>query len=259
MDLDKLERLVKLKESGALTEEEFQKEKEKLMNENASSNTTPNSQPSYQYGQTNYNANTSYGPVMNNQRSYQYGPANNINTTAPKKTNGCLIAFIVVICILVAPVILSLMVGGATIKKAGQIRQNYEKEHSGEYTTSTSNSSSSTSSSASTSSDTSSSITSTIDKAISNAWSSRFEISETTTSSDGYSTYIEGTITNKTNHKMSYVQVVFNLYDKDGAQIGTAMDNINNLEANGKWKFKAMSFDFSGKATSYKLSEITGF
>lgn len=87
----------------------------------------------------------------------------------------------------------------------------------------------------------------------------RFDISETTTSTDGITYYIEGTITNKTNSKMSYVQVIFNLYDENGIQVGTAMDNINNLEANGKWKFKAMSLDFDGQAKSYKLSEITGF
>ena len=45
MDIEKLERLQKLKENGALTEEEFLKEKEKLINENinqANNNTTQN-------------------------------------------------------------------------------------------------------------------------------------------------------------------------------------------------------------------------
>jgi hypothetical protein len=56
------------------------------------------------------------------------------------------------------------------------------------------------------------------------------------------------------------VQISFNLYDKDGNQIGTAMDNINNLEPNGTWKFKAMGMDSdSNKAVKYKLAEISGF
>ena len=40
---------------------------------------------------------------------------------------------------------------------------------------------------------------------------------------------IEGTIKNNTDKQYSYVQVTFNLYDKDGAQIGSALANINNL------------------------------
>lgn len=102
-------------------------------------------------------------------------------------------------------------------------------------------------------------IPKTLDDVQSSIQKEQFDISETTTSFDGITYYIEGTITNKTNSKMSYVQVIFNLYDETGAQVGTAMDNVNNLEANGKWKFKAMSLDFDGKAKSYKLSEITGF
>lgn len=48
--------------------------------------------------------------------------------------------------------------------------------------------------------------------------------------------------------------------DVDGAQIGTALANINNLEANGLWKFKAIGSLGDGKSVaSYKLMEITGF
>lgn len=72
--------------------------------------------------------------------------------------------------------------------------------------------------------------------------------------------YIEGYIQNNTDKEYSYVQVEFNLYDKDGALIDTALDNINNLEANGKWKFKATSLvDDPSKVASYKLKEITGW
>ena len=81
-----------------------------------------------------------------------------------------------------------------------------------------------------------------------------------TTDKYGMSYTIEGTIKNNTNKQYSYVQVTFNLYDSDGAQIGTALANINNLEANGLWKFKASGSFGDGKTVaSYKLMEITGW
>lgn len=72
----------------------------------------------------------------------------------------------------------------------------------------------------------------------------------------GYLT-LEGTIKNSTDKKASYVQVEFNVYDKDGNQIGTALDNINNLEAGGTWKFKVMALVQGTK--TYKLVEISGW
>lgn len=81
-----------------------------------------------------------------------------------------------------------------------------------------------------------------------------------TTDKYGMSYTIEGTIKNNTDKQYSYVQVTFNLYDSDGAQIGTALANINNLEANGVWKFKASGSFGNGKTVaSYKLMEITGW
>ena len=77
---------------------------------------------------------------------------------------------------------------------------------------------------------------------------------------DGYvAYYIEGTIKNNTEKSYSYVQVTFNLYDKDGVQLGTALANINNLEANGTWKFKAIGTGEGSQVASYKLVEITGW
>lgn len=77
---------------------------------------------------------------------------------------------------------------------------------------------------------------------------------------DGYNFYIDGEIKNNTNKQYSYVQVSFNLYDKNGAQIGTAIDNINNLEAQGIWKFKAMYFGTNdAEVDRYKLIEIIGY
>lgn len=69
--------------------------------------------------------------------------------------------------------------------------------------------------------------------------------------------YIVGTIKNTTNKKTSYVQIVFNLYDKDGNVIGSSMDNINHIEPDGTWKFKALitidEFD------TFKFESISGF
>lgn len=78
-----------------------------------------------------------------------------------------------------------------------------------------------------------------------------------TTDSIG-TTYIQGEIKNNTDKTYSYVQVTFNLYDANGAQLGTAIDNINNLEPNGIWKYKAMGL-VTEKVASYKLVEITGW
>lgn len=74
--------------------------------------------------------------------------------------------------------------------------------------------------------------------------------------------YIEGYVQNNFDREYSYVQITFNLYDADGVLVGTALDNINNLEANGKWKFKAISLTTSDETqsiASYKLKEITGY
>ena len=73
----------------------------------------------------------------------------------------------------------------------------------------------------------------------------------------GFAFYIEGTIRNNTDKDYSYVQVTFNTYDKDGAQLGTAFANISNLEANGIWRYKAMAT--ADNIASYKLAEITGW
>ena len=63
---------------------------------------------------------------------------------------------------------------------------------------------------------------------------------------------------NNTGREKSYVQVTFNLYDANGNQIGTAMDNINNLAPGGTWKFKAIALT-SESFASYKLAEISGW
>lgn len=83
-------------------------------------------------------------------------------------------------------------------------------------------------------------------------------IKGTTTRSDGYgfSSYISGVIKNNTDKKYSYVQITFALFDKDGNKVGTALANVNSLDAGETWKFEAIALkDFS----TYKLDEITGW
>lgn len=83
------------------------------------------------------------------------------------------------------------------------------------------------------------------------------ELLEDTTTQDGYARYIEGKVRNNTDQKYTYAQISFNLYDDEGALVGTALANVNNLEPGGIWKFKAMIMN--QEATSYKLGDLTGF
>jgi len=90
--------------------------------------------------------------------------------------------------------------------------------------------------------------------------SEELELVEITSAYTSYSSYyIEGSIKNNTEKEYSYVQITFNLYDAEGAQIGTAIDNINNLEPNGIWKFKAIGLAPAGNVASYKMVEISGW
>lgn len=78
-------------------------------------------------------------------------------------------------------------------------------------------------------------------------------------SSNPYYAYITGTLTNNTEDEKSYIQVSYNLYDADGAQIGTALANTNNLKAGGAWKFEAVSTVEPAKVASWELADVSGF
>ena len=74
----------------------------------------------------------------------------------------------------------------------------------------------------------------------------------------GYTIEITGKLKNTTSTEFSYVSVTFALYDKDGNQIETALDNMNYLQAGSIWSFKAMAWtDVEPK--SYKLVEVSAF
>lgn len=84
-------------------------------------------------------------------------------------------------------------------------------------------------------------------------------VGETTWTKDALGIHIEGTVKNNAGKEVTYAQITFKLFDADGNQVGTAIDNINNLEKDGTWKFKAIGIDTDNVVTSYKLSEVTGF
>lgn len=85
----------------------------------------------------------------------------------------------------------------------------------------------------------------------------KLEVLDHKVESDEYTRYVVGTVKNNTKKEYGYVQVEINLYDKDGAQVGSTLANANNLEAGGTWKFKA--FVLEENAASYKIKDVTGF
>jgi hypothetical protein len=69
---------------------------------------------------------------------------------------------------------------------------------------------------------------------------------------------IVGTLRNTSNQALSYGQVTFNLYDASGAQVGTATDNISNVEPAGRWRFKAVVID-DNPVKNARLAEVTSY
>lgn len=71
--------------------------------------------------------------------------------------------------------------------------------------------------------------------------------------------YIEGTVKNSNDKDYSYLQIEFVCYDKDGNNLGTALDNTNNLGANETWKFKAVLMSTSENIDHCDYKEVTGW
>ena len=82
---------------------------------------------------------------------------------------------------------------------------------------------------------------------------------ETLDTSNQFFVKITGTLTNNTDSDKSYIQVEYNLYDADGAQIGTALANTNNLKSGGTWKFEAMSTVEPANVAKWERTGVTGF
>lgn len=86
-----------------------------------------------------------------------------------------------------------------------------------------------------------------------------YAITDVQMTGDDYSVTISGTFTNNSDAEVSYVQVSYRLLDAEGAQIGTAYANTNNLPAGGTWKFEAMGLEPLSSVASYELADVTGF
>lgn len=86
-----------------------------------------------------------------------------------------------------------------------------------------------------------------------------YEISGAKTKSDQFATYVTGILQNN-GGKKGYVQIMIPCYDKDGAKLGDALANVNDIEENGKWKFKAI---FTGnekpETCNINNAKVTGF
>lgn len=78
------------------------------------------------------------------------------------------------------------------------------------------------------------------------------DITMTSSGSMGFYTYnIEGILKNVSGRKLDYAQVSFVIYDMAGNNIGSAFDNVNYIDVNGTWKFKATYF---GEESNIKYS-----
>ena len=86
-----------------------------------------------------------------------------------------------------------------------------------------------------------------------------YAISDVQMTGDEFSVTISGTFTNNSDAEVSYVQVSYRLLDAEGAQIGTAYANTNNLPAGGTWKFEALGVEPLSSVASYELADVTGF
>jgi hypothetical protein len=68
---------------------------------------------------------------------------------------------------------------------------------------------------------------------------------------DSFAYYIEGTVTNNTDREFSYVSISFICYDAAGNNLGTALDNTNNLLGKQTWKYKAMFLGSDSNAVDH--------
>ena len=76
----------------------------------------------------------------------------------------------------------------------------------------------------------------------------------------GYSVNIKGKLKNTSGQEFSYVSVTFAIYDAEGNQIETALDNMNYLQPNSTWAFDASMLGWSDvRPHSYKLVEVSAW
>lgn|ERR1019366_8487518 len=68
---------------------------------------------------------------------------------------------------------------------------------------------------------------------------------------------IVGKVRNNSDKTYRYVSIRFSLYDKSGAQVGTALAGISGLNALGTWKFRAVVAEKD--AANFELQKLSGF
>ncbi|MCD8285987.1 MAG: FxLYD domain-containing protein, partial [Clostridia bacterium] len=64
-------------------------------------------------------------------------------------------------------------------------------------------------------------------------------------------------VAENTKQDYSYVALEFSVYDADGYNLGTALDNISNLAKGDKWKFEAHLYYVSTEPVHATLKSIT--
>ena len=74
---------------------------------------------------------------------------------------------------------------------------------------------------------------------------------------DNDSYCIQGYFENLDDEEIDYVYIEYLLYDKNDVLLGSATAYVDNLKANGKWKFKATYYDIdSREVAKYELSSV---
>jgi len=68
---------------------------------------------------------------------------------------------------------------------------------------------------------------------------------------------LTGTIRNNSDRNMSYVSIEFELTDRDGVTVGSAIDNVGSLSANGTWAFEALVLD--DRAYSARIADVVAW
>lgn len=78
--------------------------------------------------------------------------------------------------------------------------------------------------------------------------------------SNQFAVYIEGYVSNNTDKEITnYVQITFDALDANKANLGTCLANTNTIDANGKWKFKAICTDAPEEIDTVRFKNISGF
>ena len=76
--------------------------------------------------------------------------------------------------------------------------------------------------------------------------------------SNPYMAQVVGTVSNNSDKPVNgYIQVTFSALDASGANVGDCLANANTVDANGKWKFKAICSGDDIETVRFK--DITGF